>query len=247
MGNGNLRHPFFESVQEVLDAVEATQMLALRKAACVTADSLTAGGMIHVFGTGHSHMLAEEIFFRSGGLVQVNAMLDPGLMLHVSALSSTSLEQVEGYAPIVLKRYDLRTGDVMVVISNSGRNAVPIDAALVARAQGLTVIAVTAAAAYRSMPIRHSSGRHLAEYADVVIDTCVPKGDAALSLPGVSEPMGPLSTIIGATVLQTYIYETAKEILERGHRPQIILSANGEVLQDHERLFTEAAPRIRHR
>lgn len=240
-------HPFFVAVRQILSDVERTQLPALHQAAALTAESLTAGGILHVFGTGHSHILAEEVFFRAGGLVQVNAILDPALMLHVSALQSTELERLEGYAAIVLARYDLRAGDVLVVVSNSGRNPVPIEAALYAKERGLKVFAVTSMDAYRSVPVRHSGGRRLADLADVVIDTYVPKGDALLEVEGLPQALGAASTIVGATLMQAYIYETVKEMLARGCRPEVLVSANVDEVQDHRRLFAAYGDRIRHK
>jgi len=240
-------HPFFVAVRQILSDVERTQLPALHQAAALTAESLTAGGMLHVFGTGHSHILAEEVFFRAGGLVQINAILDPALMLHVSALQSTELERLEGYAAIVLARYDLRAGDVLVVVSNSGRNPVPIEAALYAKERGLKVIAVTSMDAYRTVPVRHSGGRRLAELADVVFDTCVPKGDALLQVDGLPHALGAASTIVGATLMQAYIYETVKEMLAQGCRPQVLISANVDEAQDHQGLFAAYGDRIRHK
>jgi uncharacterized phosphosugar-binding protein len=192
-------------------------------------------------------MLGEEIFFRAGGLVQINAILDSGLMLHVSALRSTDLERLEGYAAIVLDRYDLRAGDVLVVVSNSGRNAAPIEAALYAKQRELKVIAVTSMNAYREMAVRHSGGRRLAELADVVIDTCVPKGDALLHVEGLPHAIGPGSTIVGATLMHAYIHATVQEMLARSILPQVLVSANADEVQDHAGLFAVYGDRIRHK
>jgi uncharacterized phosphosugar-binding protein len=238
---------YFDVIRSILDEVETTQNSTLLKAARVTAESLIKGGIIHVFGTGHSHMLAEEAFFRAGGLAQVNAILDPSLMLHVSAFGSTYVERLEGYAPIVLQRYDLKPDDILVLVSNSGRNACSIDAAFYAKEHGLIVIALTSARAYQNVEVRHSSGMHLSKIADIVIDTCTPKGDAAISLEGLSEPVGGTSTVIGAALLQAYIIETVKEILARDCQPKIIISSNLDVRQDYFALIANFADRIRHR
>jgi uncharacterized phosphosugar-binding protein len=239
-------HEYFKTIHRILDIAEQTQGEAVRGAARLTAVSLGKGGMLHVFGTGHSHMLAEDIFFRAGGLVQVNAILDPGLMLHVSALGSTQLERLQGYAEIILKRYDLRTGDVLLIVSNSGRNAVPIEAALYGKEHGLTVIAMTSTAAYQELAPRHAGGKRLAELADVVIDTCVPEGDAAVSLPGLEEHIGPVSTIMGSALIQAFICETVAEMLRQHIQPKVIVSANVDGDQDHLALFAMYADRIRH-
>jgi uncharacterized phosphosugar-binding protein len=239
-------HEYFNAIHRILDHAEQTQGEALREAARLTADCLGRGGMLHVFGTGHSHILAEDVFFRAGGLVQVNAILDPGLMLHVSALGSTQLERLPGYAEIVLKRYDLRPGDILLIVSNSGRNAVPIEAALYGKRLGLRVIVMTSAAAYQELAPRHPGGKRLAELADVVIDTCVPEGDAAVSLPGLEEHIGPASTIMGSALIQAFICETVAEMLGRDLQPKVIVSANVDGEQDHPALFAMYADRIRH-
>jgi len=241
-----LIHPFFEAIRQTLDQIEATQADRIRRAAHAIAHSLMKDGILHVFGTGHSHIMAEEVFFRAGGLVQINAILDPGLMLHLSALGSTQMERLTGYAALVLDRYSLQTGDVFLVASNSGRNAGPIEAALYARQKGLTVIALTSAEAYRGESVRHPGGKRLAEVADLVIDTCVPHGDAALGLPGLPERIAPLSTIIGSAILQALVAETVQEMLACGHQPNVIVSANVESSQDQAGLYHDYLDRIRH-
>jgi uncharacterized phosphosugar-binding protein len=244
--SGEQQHPFFQSIRQILGQVEMTQLPALRQAAAVTADRLIAGGMLHIFGTGHSHMLAEEIFYRAGGLVQINAILDPGLMLHVSALHSTDLERLEGYAAVVLDRYDLRAQDVLVVVSNSGRNAAPIDAALYAKARGLYLIAVTSAAANRDVLVRHSGGERLADIVDIVIDTCIPPGDALMRLDALPNALCAASTIIGATVMQSFVYETVKAMVARSSPPRVLASANVDGAEYSDSPFGEYVARIRH-
>lgn len=240
-------HPFFNAVRCILDEVETTQLPVIQSAARVIAEKMVSGGILHTFGTGHSHIMAEEIFFRAGGLVPINPILDPGLMLNLSAIGSTALERLEGYVPIVLQRYDLRTGDVMLIVSNSGRNAASIDAAIYARQKGLTVIALSSVATHRNVPVRHSSGKHLYELADIVIDSRVPQGDAVLSLPGMKKRVCPISTIIGVTIVQTMMYEAAQYMIALGYTPEIIVSANTEETQDHRAMFAEYGDRLRNR
>ncbi len=237
---------YFEKVHQALQQVEQTQLEVVQKAAEITAERLMAGNLLHVFGTGHSHILAEEVFFRAGGLVQVNAILDPALMLHLSASKSTDLERLPNYARIVLERYDLREGDVFLVVSNSGRNAVPIEAALYAGEHGLRVIAMTSVSAYATLPSRHPSGKKLADVAEIVIDTCVPEGDASLSLPGLEQRFGPLSTILGSALIQAYVCAIIETMLRHQVQPKVLISANVESGQDHSALFQDYRQRIRH-
>lgn len=239
--------PFFEEIRRIIDQLETTQDQALTEAAKLVADSLTSGGIIHVFGTGHSHMLAEELFFRAGGFVALNAILDSGLMLHESALGSTALERLEGYASVVLGRYEVSPKDVMIIASNSGRNPVPIEMAIEAKRRGLAVIALTSIAASQASLSRHSSGKRLYEVADVVLDNCGVKGDALVKVEGLDERICPSSTITGAILLQALVYETVIELLKRGEVPEILVSANVDEDSQHRQLFKRYRDRIRHK
>src|SRR5205085_8126865 len=122
--------------------------------------------------TGHSHLLAEEIFYRAGGLARACPILDTRLMLHENAIQATYDEREEGYGATILDRYPVAAGDVLVVASNSGRNSVPIDLALEAQRRGLRTVAITNLAHSRAWPSRHNSGKTLAEVADLTLDNC---------------------------------------------------------------------------
>jgi uncharacterized phosphosugar-binding protein len=190
--------------------------------------------------------LAEELFDRAGGLAAVNPIFDSGLMLHESALTSTNLERLEGYAPIVLSRYTFSPQDVMIIISNSGRNAAPVEAALEARRHGMPVIAVTALAYSKSSSSRHSSGKRLFELADVVLDNCGVPGDGAVQVEGLPERICPTSTIIGAALLHAVVYEAVSNLLAQGIQPAIIRSANLDLGQDGLNMLRQYRSRVRH-
>src|SRR5512141_763640 len=152
---------YFDLLRNLLTEIESINAAAMEQAAEAVADCLQRGGLLHTFGTGHGHILAEELFYRAGGLVPVNANLDPVLMLHLSALGSTQLERLSGYADVVLSRYEVHTGDVILIASNSGRNSVPVEMAIAAKARGLTVIALTSLTHSKSQPSRHPGGKRL--------------------------------------------------------------------------------------
>lgn len=196
------------------------------RAAQLVADCVSHGGLVHVFGSGHSHLLAEEVFFRAGGLLDIDPVLESALMLHEGALKSTRMERLPGYAAIIADDREIRPGDVLIVISNSGRNAVPVELAEIAKGRGVPVIAITSMEHSRRVRSRAPSGRRLFETADVVIDNHAPYGDACVDIEGVSYPVGALSTITGAAILNA-VMVGAVEILARAGRPPVVLpSAN---------------------
>jgi uncharacterized phosphosugar-binding protein len=121
---------YLNEIRRLLDTIESTQAGSVAQAADRVAEALIAGRMVHLFGKGHAHMLCEEFFYRAGGMLPINPILDSGLMLDDSALGSSQLERLPGYARIVLAKHPLETGDIILIASNSGVNAVPVEAAI---------------------------------------------------------------------------------------------------------------------
>jgi uncharacterized phosphosugar-binding protein len=222
------------------------QRAPLEAAAAMVARALMADGFLYVFGTGHSHLLAEEVFYRAGGLARAAAILDPALMLHQDAVASSQHERQTGYAREVLARYPLRVGDVLVIASNSGRNAVPIEMALLARERGLETIAITSLAHSRAFASRHPSGKHLSDVADLVLDNLAVAGDAALHLPGLTHPVGPTSTLLGVFLLNLVVLGAIENALAAGHIPEVYASSNADAPEWNEALIQRFRDRIRH-
>jgi uncharacterized phosphosugar-binding protein len=219
---------YIEKLQSILERIKREQANNIRTAGRVVADSLSAGGVIHTFGTGHSHLIADEAFFRAGGIAAVNPILHERLIFLKGALESTRTEQESGFAHQLLSREDVKSADSGIVISNSGRNAAPIEMALEMKALGLKVIAITSLKQSSSSMPRHSSGKRLFEVADVAIDNCVPPGDALLELPGLESRIGPSSTVAGAAIINSIIIEAVYELLGRGEPVPVLPSANIE-------------------
>lgn len=217
---------YLAEIRRLLERVETSQATAIATAADMIADALATGHMWHVFGTGHGHMLAEEVFYRAGGLMAVNAILDSALMLHDGALASSQVERLPGYAALVLSKHTIEPGDVMLIASNSGRNAVPIEAALEAKQRGLKVIVLTSMAHSQAVTSRHASGKKLYELADVVLDNCGRPGDAALEVEGLPGRLCPTSTVIGATLLHWLVHEVVQRLVACGIMPDVTISAN---------------------
>lgn len=223
-----LRQVYRDRIVEIMDRVLATEGPALDASRDAIAAALAAGGVLHVAGSGHSHMLAEEVFYRAGGIAAAQAILDEDLMLHRGAERSTRLERESGQAARVMAGYEIAAGDVVVVASNSGRNAYPVELAMIARERGAVVIAVTSLAHSRAVESRHVSGRRLFEVADIVLDNGGAYGDGSLEVPGVPERMGPTSSVIGIWMLNTVIAEAVEKVVAGGGQVDVYRSANAE-------------------
>jgi len=221
-----LAQNYLKSVQQTLDQVEKTQLEAIGRAADAIAEAIGNGGRMHIFGTGHSHIIAEEAFYRAGGLVPVNAILEPALMLHDGPFKSTDMERLEGYAEIILDHSGIRPGEVLMIVSNSGRNAVPVEMALTAKARGIIVVALTSLAHSKSVPSRHSSGERLFDVADIVIDNCGVVGDAVLPVNGLPTNVCPTSTVVGAAIINMIQAEVVERLGAMGIVPPVFVSAN---------------------
>jgi uncharacterized phosphosugar-binding protein len=217
---------YFGKALAIAQQAAETQLGAIRVAAGLVADALAAGKRFWVFGTGHSHALAEELYGRAGGLADVRAILEPGLMLHEGLQKSSLLERLPGLAGVLLEINQLESGDVVLIASNSGRNAVPVEFALGARERGAQVIALTSMAHTTATTSRAPGGQRLFETADVVIDNCGVPGDALIEVPGSPERTGATSTMSGAMLLQALTVEVVTRLAERGETPNVLRSLN---------------------
>lgn len=214
---------YFDHVIDLLSRLRVSQQTAIAAAADAIAHALLADGVVHLFGTGHSHMLAEEIFYRAGGLIPIDAMLDPTVVLSGGAQRSTATERTSGAAAEISTRYDLRRGDVGVVISNSGRNPAPVEMAQLMKARGLTVIAVTSIAHSSALS---SPAPRVFEIADIVLDNGGAVGDAGLDVTGVEHPVGPTSTIAGAALLHAVMIAAMERLVAAGRSVTNLPSGN---------------------
>lgn len=197
----------------------------LEAAACLIADRLGAGGLLYTFGTGHAHLLSEEIFYRAGGMTRVYPILEDKLMLHLSASESTRHERREGYAEEILARYPLCEKDVLIVFSNSGRNAVPVEMALAAQARGAKVIALTSLKHSAASSPRNRAGKRLFEVADLVLDNQGELGDACVETPS-GLRVGPTSTAVGAAMLQAIVCRVQELCAAEGKPLEFFSSSN---------------------
>lgn len=216
----NAGETYFKELIKVFDKVQTTQMSAIEEAAAACAKALENHGMIYTFGTGHSHLLAEEIFYRAGGLAAVYPILDELLMLTHAARSS-HMERLSGYAKLLLDEVEPAAGSIILIFSNSGRNSVAIEMAQEAKKRGLVVICITNMEHSLHTTSRHASGKKLYELCDIVIDNCGCIGDACIEI--FDRKSGATSTAIGAAILQAI---TCRTIELSGGRAEVFCSAN---------------------
>ncbi|MBQ8159263.1 MAG: SIS domain-containing protein [Clostridia bacterium] len=216
---------YYGKLSEIIRHVFESQTEQMEAAAQRIAACFMQGHMLYTFGTGHAHLLSEELFYRAGGPAQVCPILDERLMLHLSASASSQWERKSGYALEVLGRYGVQAGDVMIIISNSGRNAVPVEMALEAKQRGVYTIALTSLQHSGSVTPRNPAGRRLFEVADLVLDNGGVTGDAVVQA-GDGRTVAPTSTAVGSAMLQA-ISARAEEIgREKGQKLQYFMSSN---------------------
>lgn len=225
----NLAENYYHRANELLGLAWAANAPAIAQLAPVLGGNIARGGVIHVFGSGHSEVVAREIIGRAGGLVCVTAIPDP---------TGGFIENLPGYGTRLIERYDrqyqLRAGEVLIAISNSGKNCSPIEVALHAKARQLTVVALTCLAMSRATPSQHPSGKKLFEVADHVLDNGGVPGDAIVEA-GEGVMAGPTSTLIGCSVLNWLMLATVEWLRAGGHAVPLLRSQNLPGAIEHNR------------
>lgn len=217
---------FEQRITAILHTFVRTQSEQLRRAAVTVVDALAVGGSFYAIGTGHSHMVGEEFYARAGGLACVKLIAPMELTLGEHPMKSTKIERIAEYARVVLTQYNLRKGDVLLISSNSGRNAMIVELALECARRGITTIGFTNLTHSRQVTSRHESGKRLFEVCDIVIDNCGCEGDAAMEIEGVRGKMGASSSLVGMFMAQGLSMEIAGEMAKRGMEVPVFLSSN---------------------
>ena len=218
---------YLDEIIGLLNEVRNTQRANIERAAQVMAQAIQNGHLVYVFGAAHAGILAQELFYRAGGLVPVNPILPPGLTTDVRPVTlTTRLERLPGFGTQIIAETPIQAGDVLIVHSVSGRNAASVEAAQAGRARGAFVIALTSLAYSRSVQPRQSGMPRLFEVADLALDDCAPVGDALVELPGMAQRVGPASTVSGAAILNAAVVRTAELILAQSGDAPVFMSAN---------------------
>ena len=192
---------YYKKINEYQDEVISTQLVNIYDAAKLCFNSFVQGGSLFVFGASHAGIITEEMYCRAGGLIVINPLFNPTLMLNTSPFSVTShMERLEGFGNVILDNSNIKSGDVLIIHSVSGRNSVAIDMALNAVERGIKVIAITNLKYSKSVESRHSSKKRLFEIADLCIDNIGEIGDACITLKKQDQKAAASSTVIGAFI-----------------------------------------------
>jgi uncharacterized phosphosugar-binding protein len=220
----NERLAYLSTVKGLLDELGEEEE-AMMQAAQWCADAVAGGGLVHVFGAGHSHMVAEEAFHRAGGLVPVNAVLVEWLMVHQGGRRASLLERQPSLGELIVSTEPVEAGDVFFVVSNSGRNPVPVEVAEAAKARGAKVVALTSRQHSAGVAARGGRGVKLSDVADLVIDNHAPLGDAAVAVDG-DLRVGGVSSVMTLVIIQSIVVATVTLLVERGIQPPVFKSGN---------------------
>lgn len=234
---------YYEKIRNLLDRIHQTQQGAIERAGEVLARAIAQGHRVYLFGSGHSVLPVMDVFPRYGSFVGFYPLYDPRLMWwNVTGPGGARellwLERQEGYVEVFLKSYPLEEGDAMIVFSHGGLNAAPVEAALIARNKGLSVITVCSHANRAVAAPTHSSGKTLSELATVAIDNCVEPEDAQVDV-GRPEKVAAASTVAAVFIAMSLVAETGARLAARGHPLEIFVSPNvpGVAAGHNERVF----------
>jgi uncharacterized phosphosugar-binding protein len=242
----SVRGGWIEAAADLLERLWRTQATAIDEAVTLCADAIGGGGLVHLFGTGHSRIPVEEMFPRYGSYPGFHPIVELSTTFHTQVVGANGqrqamfIERVEGLAEVILSNFELAPPDVMMVFSAGGLGANAIEMAMGARRRGLPVIAVTSLAQSNAATPTHSSGTRLYDHADTVIDLCTPAADALVSIEGLESPVGPGSSIAAVAVVNEIKVQTAERLVARGTMPPVLTSASVVGRERSDELFAAA-------
>ncbi len=237
---------YYENLKGVLDQIFTNENEKIQQAGAMLAETLEKDGLLYVFGCGHSHMLAEELFYRAGGLVPVYPIFETAAMLHEGAAKSSQVERMSGYAQHVITRYPIGEGDVLLLSSTSGINPFCMEMAEIAAEKGAKVIGISSFE-YLAKPSRQKDGKHLPEYCHICVDNHVPVGDATIEVCEDGTKAGPVSTVATLSIANAIVLEACEIMNAHGVQPKVFRSGNCPGTDDYNAVMLEQyGHRIRH-
>ncbi|MBV6431740.1 MAG: hypothetical protein IANPNBLG_01873 [Bryobacteraceae bacterium] len=252
----NAAADYYEKTLQLLQELRDQELPNVERAAQICADSISRGGLVFLFGNGHSRMMCEEMTPRQGCFVGFAALVELALSNHASIVGSNGLraplylEKYEGYSEEILKGFHFGPHDAFIIISTSGIRPVIVEMAAGAKRRNLPVIAITSRSHCENSAPAHSSGTKLIDHADVVIDNHCPPGDCVLEIEGLEWRTGPTSTITGAMIINMLRCSTAERLLARGIKPVLLPShqfiGNTSAEEQLERFYEAYRTSLRH-
>ena len=238
---------YLNGLISLLNKIRDEESKTLEKAASMITDAVESGNRIFGFGCTHSMLPIQDLVYRAGGLILINPIYGPGIdSLNVRPAQMTSaFERLEGYAKILLDNYPIEKGDVLILVSVSGRNAVPVEMAKIAKERGIKIIGIPSYNYTKSVESRHPSGKKMYEFADIVLDNKVPKGDAIVEVEGFPVKFAPASGVTSIALLHTLTALVIEQLLAKGIEPPITIAANVDGSGEHnDRIWKEYGDRI---
>ncbi|MCY7357707.1 MAG: SIS domain-containing protein [Rudanella sp.] len=243
---------YIEKCRAILTTIEQ-QSAAIQQAATWFSQTILAGRMVHLFGSGHSRIMVEEMWPRYGSFPGFNPIVELSLSFHNLVVGANGqrqamfLENVPGLAQRILRNYDLSDQDSALIISSSGCNVVPIEMAELFQKQGVKVVALITQEHAEKSTSKRQDGKKLSDFADLIVDTGAPVGDAMVTIPGLDTPVAPGSTVGGAVLVNCIKAEVARLLTEAGHPPRVLSAANVVGSERAVTLFESAYDEHAHR
>lgn len=208
-------YQYIDRIEELLETVKKDDKENIQEAINLIVKANEDKNSIYIFGASHAGILAQEMYYRAGGMITINAIFGREVMLDRQPITFTSnMERLEGYGTQIGKTVSFKKNDILILHSVSGRNPVIIDLALYAKKKGVKIIALTNLSYSKSVKSRHSSGKRLFELADIILDNHGDIGDAAVQLKGSPQKVGPTSTVIGAAILDNIVVEASQKLIK---------------------------------
>lgn len=218
---------YYNKVQDMQRQVLDKQKENMEKVGKLFAETIKNGGTLYAFGASHAGILAEELFYRTGGLALINPLFSPTLMLNTRPATVTSqMERLDGFGKVILNGSAAKEGDTILLHSVSGRNTVSIDMAIAAKEKGMNVIVITNMVYTKKVTSRHPSGKNLYEFADILIDNHGEFEDSSMLLEGMEQKIAPTSSVVGCMIVNMVVISTVDHLLKLGIEPPVFRSAN---------------------
>jgi len=221
----SLTSDYLGLVYAQLTDINENEQENIESAAELMKETLVNDGIIYVFGCGHSQMFSMEMFYRTGGLVPVNPMLQPAVSMASGSITS-EYERLEGIGKKVFEKSGMTSKDTLIIVSHSGRNPMPIDLAMSAKEAGVSVVTIASGAFMDGVTSRHSSGKFVKDFADVVINNHCVYGDAVVEVEGMDSKIAGTSSILSIFILGTLVVNVVDKCVKEDFYPPIWISGN---------------------